>query len=104
MSGGEKKRVNIGIELVADRDVLCLDEPDAGLDSQSVQQLTRLLKSLAHDSHKLIVTIIHNLSEIDEYDQLVFLAPGGKLAFCGSPEAAKQYFHVQSIKEIYGKL
>lgn len=52
ISGGEKKRVNIGIELVADRSVLYLDEPDAGLDPKSVKELTVLLRDLAPSARK----------------------------------------------------
>ena len=104
ISGGEKKRVNIGIELVADRSVLYLDEPDAGLDPKSVKELTVLLRDLAHQQGKTIIVIIHNIIEVDRYDQVIFMAKGGKVAFSGSPQAAKKYFKVENLKDAYEKV
>ena len=74
LSGGERKRVNIGVELVADRELLCLDEPDAGLDPLAKKDLFTTLRSLAHDRGKSILVIIHDVSEIDLFDQIIMMA------------------------------
>lgn len=106
LSGGEQKRVNIGIDLVADRMLLCLDEPDAGLDPNMKTELFRILRKLAHDSGTCIIVIIHDVSDIDLFDQIIMMAKSenvGRLAFSGSPRAAKEYFGVE-MKEVYSLL
>ncbi|MGN0370939.1 MAG: FHA domain-containing protein [Butyrivibrio sp.] len=102
-SGGEQSRVNIGIDLVADKALFCLDEPDKGLDPQSKRELFTVLRDLAHDEGKSILVIIHDVSEIDMFDQLIMMAKVdnvGRLAFSGSPAEAKKYFGAE-IKEAY---
>lgn len=104
LSGGEKKRVNIGIELVADRSLLCLDEPDAGLDPKTKKELFMMLRELAHTHGKSILVIIHDVSDIDLFDQIIMLTKKdnvGRLSFSGSPEEAKKHYKVNSVKEIY---
>lgn len=105
-SGGEKKRVNIGIELVADRQLLCLDEPDAGLDPGMKKELFTILRDLAHNEGKSILVIIHDVSEIDLFDQIIMMTKYenvGRLAFSGSPKEAREYFGTD-LKEAYGLL
>lgn len=104
LSGGERKRVNIGVELVADRELLCLDEPDAGLDPLAKKDLFTTLRNLAHDRGKSILVIIHDVSEIDLFDQIIMMAKVdgvGRLAFEGSPAAARKYFGVEDLSEAY---
>lgn len=95
LSGGEQTRVNVGIELVADRDLLCLDEPDQGLSPNYKHELFRILRDLAHKNGKSVLSIIHDVSEIDMFDQVIMLAKVngvGRLAFSGSPADARRYF------------
>lgn len=106
LSGGEQTRVNLGIELVADRDLLCLDEPDQGLSPNYKHDLFVLLQDLAHKQCKTVITIVHDVSEIDMFDQVIMLAKAkgvGRLAFSGSPAEAKSYFGVE-IKDAYALL
>lgn len=105
-SGGEKKRVNIAIELVADRQLLCLDEPDAGLDPGMKRELFGILAELAHKEGKTILVIIHDVSDIHMFDQVIMMTKYenvGRLAFSGSPAEAGEYFGT-NIKEAYGLL
>lgn len=102
-SGGEKRRVNIGIELVADRQLLCLDEPDAGLDPGNKRKLFETLRSLAHDEGKSILAIIHDVSDIELFDKVIIMNKVdnvGRLAFAGTPKQAKEHFGVD-IKDVY---
>lgn len=102
-SGGEKKRVNIAIELVADRKLLCLDEPDAALDPGMKRELFQILRNLSHNEGKSILVIIHDVSEIDLFDQIIMMAKMddiGRLAFAGTPEEARAYFG-KDIKDAY---
>lgn len=105
LSGGEQKRVNIGIELVADRCLLCLDEPDAGLDPETKKELFTLLRELAHKKKKSILVIIHDVTEIDLFDQVILMTKYnnvGCLAFSGSPKDARAYFGVENFRDVYG--
>ncbi len=103
LSGGEMGRVNVGIELVADRKLLCLDEPDAGLSPNLKKELFILLRNLAHDKKVTILAIIHDVSEIYMFDQMIMMVKVdnvGRLAFSGTPREAKARFHTD-IKNIY---
>lgn len=102
-SGGERRRVNIGIELVADRQLLCLDEPDAGLDPGNKRKLFETLRKLAHEDGKSILTIIHDVSDIDLFDKIIIMNKVdnvGRLAFSGTPDEARKYFGAE-IKDVY---
>ena len=102
-SGGERKRVNIGIELVADRQLLCMDEPDAGLDPGNKRKLFELLRKLSHEEGKTILAIIHDVSDIELFDKVIIMNKVdniGRLAFTGTPEEAKKHFNAD-IKDVY---
>lgn len=106
LSGGEQTRVNVGIELVADRDLLCLDEPDQGLSPNYKHELFEIMRNLAHQNGKSVLTIIHDVSEIDMFDQVIMLAKVdgvGRLAFSGTPAEAKEYFGCD-IRDAYALL
>lgn len=101
LSGGEQTRVNVGIELVADRDIYFLDEPEQGLSPNLKEELYVFLCDLAHYHGKTIIAIIHDTSCIDMFDQVVFLvnAKGvGRLAFSGTPDEGSKYFGVPIAK------
>ena len=89
LSGGQRKRVNIALELICDTPVLFLDEPTSGLSSADADSVVKLLKSLARDGGKTIVTTIHapSLDAYRSFDNLIMLArdskQAGKMAFFG---------------------
>ncbi len=106
LSGGEQTRVNVGIELVADRDLLCLDEPDQGLSPNYKHELFEIMRNLAHTYGKTVLSIIHDVSEIDLFDQVVMLAKVdgvGRLAFSGTPAEAREFFGAD-IRDAYALL
>ncbi len=107
LSGGEQTRVNIGIELVADRELLCLDEPDQGLDPKYKHEVFQIMRDLAHKNGKSVLSIIHDVSEIDMFDQVIMLVKAdgvGQLAFSGTPEEMRKKFGVTDIRAVYGLL
>lgn len=87
VSGGEKKRVNIGSELLTDPSIVLLDEPTSGLDSTSAVALMQILHSLARDHNKTIITSIHQPSSavFFGFDKLMLLADGNVVYF-GTPQ------------------
>ncbi|CAF0837440.1 unnamed protein product [Adineta steineri] len=92
VSGGEKKRVNIGTELLTNPSVIFLDEPTSGLDSTSAVSLIDVLRELAM-AGKTVITSIHQPSSqiFQSFDQLILLADG-KTIFMGKPSNALDYF------------
>lgn len=94
ISGGEMRRVSIGIELVAAPDVLVLDEPTSGLDSVTAARLIKLLKNLAMESRTTIVASIHQPSSAlyRSFDQVVLLANGRQLYFGPGGDRPAEFF------------
>lgn len=103
LSGGERKRVSIALELLANPSVFFLDEPSAGLDPGLDLKMVSLLRDLADKGHT-IVLVTHATENIDVCDAICFLAQGGRLAFYGSPQEAKTYFGTPKFSEMYAAL
>jgi len=96
ISGGERKRTNIGIELVTDPSLLFIDEPTSGLDSTSALNVIFILKALAHRQNRTVITIIHQPSSeaFDEFDDLLLLAAGRVLYHGPAKDALAWFKHV----------
>ncbi len=91
LSGGQRKRVSVGIELLTKPALLVLDEPTSGLDPGNEEQVMRLLRDLA-DGGRIVVVVTHSAQSLDVADRLLFLAPGGRTAYYGPPSARSAYF------------
>lgn len=106
ISGGQRKRVNLGQELLTrSTKVLFLDEPTSGLDPQTAQDIVSLIRQLADDG-RIIFLVTHDVtpSILSMVDHLMVLAPGGRLAWFGPPDEACNYFNVNSIDEVFARL
>ncbi|MDP9344046.1 MAG: FHA domain-containing protein [Actinomycetota bacterium] len=103
LSGGQRKRVSIGVELLTRPGLFFLDEATSGLDPGTESQMMKLLRTLADQGHT-IVLITHATKNVMLCDQVVFLAKGGFLSYYGPPEEALGFFGVQDFDEIYIKL
>ncbi|HET8839832.1 MAG TPA: ATP-binding cassette domain-containing protein, partial [Ktedonobacteraceae bacterium] len=103
LSGGQRKRVSIALELLAKPSVFFLDEPTSGLDPGLDRKMMILLRKLADKGHT-IVLVTHATNNINVCDYFCFLAPGGRLAYYGPPEGAKTYFQQPDFAEIYSIL
>lgn len=96
ISGGERKRVNIGMELVAQPSVLLLDEPTSGLDASTCLDVVQALKAIANTGVNVIAVLHQPRVEIlDLFDDLLLLAPGGVTAYAGPTNQALPYFDSQ---------
>lgn len=102
LSGGQRKRASIAVELLTKPHVFFLDEPTSGLDPATAAELLRLLRRLA-DSGRTVVLTTHSMQDLAVCDKLVVLARDGHCAFVGSPEAAVEYFQV-GHDEMYERL
>jgi ABC-type multidrug transport system ATPase subunit len=103
LSGGQRKRVSIGAELLTSPGLFFLDEATSGLDPGTEKRLMQLLRGLADEGHTIIL-ITHATQNVMLCDQVAFLAKGGHLAYFGPPDEALTYFGVQSFDSIYEKL
>jgi ABC-type multidrug transport system ATPase subunit len=102
LSGGQRKRVSVGVELLAKPSILFLDEPTSGLDPSTEFQLMEVLRDLA-DTGCTIICTTHVMENAYLMDQLVVLV-GGCLAFQGSPQEARDYFDVSKLTALYDRL
>jgi ABC-type multidrug transport system ATPase subunit len=92
LSGGEKKRVNIGTELLTDPDIVLLDEPTSGLDSTTSVELVKMLQQLAQEAQKTVIMSIHQPSSalFQSFDRVLYLA-GGNAVYFGKPKDSLLY-------------
>jgi ABC-type multidrug transport system ATPase subunit/pSer/pThr/pTyr-binding forkhead associated (FHA) protein len=103
LSGGQRKRVSIAVELLAQPNLFFLDEPTSGLDPGLDKRMMSLLRRLA-DQGRTVILITHATTNITICDKVAFMAPGGKLAFFGPPKEALAFFGVNEFADIYTKL
>jgi ABC-type multidrug transport system ATPase subunit len=104
LSGGQKKRLSISMEILSNPSLFILDEPDSGLDGVMARELFEQLRRIA-DTGKIVMVITHTPDRvIDLFDDVIVLAKDssrtGRLAFYGSVEEAREFFGKQTMEEI----
>lgn len=92
LSGGERSRLNAGLDLIGGGEIFLFDEPISGLSSKDAENVIDSLHGLAQD--KIVVASLHRPSEkvLDAFDRVLLLDQGGKMAFFGSPDQLLDYF------------
>jgi ABC-type multidrug transport system ATPase subunit len=103
LSGGQKKRVSIGLELLTKPEVLVLDEPTSGLDPGLDAHVMELLRQLA-DQGQTVVVVTHAVENLGVCDNLVVLAAGGHLVHFGSPETVFASTGVSQWSDLFTQL
>jgi ABC-type multidrug transport system ATPase subunit len=103
LSGGQRKRVSVGLELLTAPSLLFLDEPTSGLDPHSERSLIELFRGLA-DSGRTIVVATHATDSLRLYDRVLMLSPGGQLAYFGPPQMILAYFDRTDIADVFRDL
>lgn len=103
LSGGQRKRAGIAVELLIRPHLFFLDEPTSGLDPSTAADVMRLLRRLGRRGVTVVLTT-HEPTDIDRCDRVVFLTRDGHLAFTGSPTEARRYFGVEDLTEVYDRL
>ena len=102
LSGGQRKRVSIAVELITKPSIIFLDEPTSGLDPATEEKIMRLFRQIAESGRTVILTT-HAMENVKLFDKIVVLIRG-KLAFYGAPDEALTYLEVGSFKELYDQL
>ncbi|MFF3501408.1 FHA domain-containing protein [Streptomyces sp. NPDC003247] len=100
LSGGQRKRVSVALELLTRPSLLFLDEPTSGLDPGMDRSVMHMLRGLADDGHTVVV-VTHSVLSLDVCDRLLVLAPGGKVAYYGPPEDALPFFGFRQWPEAF---
>lgn len=103
LSGGQQKRVSIGVELLTEPSLFFLDEPTSGLDPGLEKLMMETMRGLADEGHT-VVLVTHAISNIALCDKVLFLSEGGHLVFFGTPQEALDFFQAADFAEIYKKI
>ena len=104
LSGGQLKRASLANELVSRPSLLVLDEVTSGLDEQTDREVMELFRAVA-DGGKTVICVTHSLANVEATCHLVaILTEGGRLAFVGTPDEAKDYFDVPRLGDVYRRL
>lgn len=103
LSGGQKRRLGLAMELVSDPKILLCDEVTSGLDPRSEREIVRLLHDLSRKDGRIILSVTHSLAHLELYDSILVLHEG-KVAFHGPPEQLNHYFSVTDTEEVYPRL
>ncbi|MFF0433951.1 FHA domain-containing protein [Streptomyces sp. NPDC004327] len=91
LSGGQRKRVSVALELLTKPSLLFLDEPTSGLDPGMDRSVMHMLRGLADDG-RTVVVVTHSVLSLDVCDRLLVLAPGGRVAYYGPPGDSLDFF------------
>ena len=111
ISGGQRKRISIAVELISDPDILFLDEPTSPLDPQTIVELLDLVKKLTSEG-RTIIMVTHKPSDLDYLDKVIFMAAcsdekfyrGGGVCFHNIPGKIKSEFKVKESWEVFKKI
>jgi ABC-type multidrug transport system ATPase subunit len=103
LSGGQRKRASVALELLTGPSLLILDEPTSGLDPALDLQVMTMLRQLA-DAGRVVLVVTHSLTYLDVCDQVLLMAPGGKTAFLGAPGEIGDAMGTTNWAQIFAKV
>lgn len=103
LSGGQRKRASVALELLTGPALLLLDEPTSGLDPALDRQVMTMLRELA-DAGRTVIVVTHSVACLDMCDQVLLLAPGGKTAFCGHPATVGDFLGTSDWADIFARV
>jgi len=103
ISGGQRKRVSIAVELLTEPLILFLDEPTSPLDPATVEDFLIILKKLS-DTGTTVVMVTHKPEDLEYMDEVIFMAEGGNITYYGDSKKYKQYFKVDTAVAVFSQI
>ena len=104
LSGGQKRRLGLALELVTDPALLLCDEVTSGLDPKSEREITQLLHDLARQNEqRIVINVTHSLANLSLYDTILVMHEG-RVVYHGPPRALDHYFSIEHPEDVYPKL
>lgn len=103
LSGGQRKRASIAVELLSDPKLLFLDEPASGLDPGTERNLMQALRAMANQG-KTVILVTHSTLQLQLCDKIMFMGKGGNLCFFGNYHESLRFFGVRDIVDVYEPL
>ncbi|MGB0743503.1 MAG: ATP-binding cassette domain-containing protein [Opitutales bacterium] len=103
LSGGQLRRLGLGLELVSDPPCMVCDEVTSGLDPRSEDDILKVLQGLRDEQEKCFICIIHNLAKLDFFDWITVVYEGA-VVFQGTLDALNSYFGIPDALMLYDKL
>ncbi len=100
LSGGQRKRTSVALELLSRPSLLFLDEPTSGLDPALDRSVMQTLRGLA-DGGRTVVVTTHNVANLGLCDRILLLAPGGRVAFYGPPDRLLRHFRAGDYSDVF---
>jgi ABC-type multidrug transport system ATPase subunit len=103
LSGGQRKRASVAMELLTEPSLLCLDEPTSGLDPALDKEVMAQLRELA-DRGRTVIVVTHNVLHLDLCDRVMVLCQGGRLGYFGPPDRVLEFFEAADYAEVFAKV
>lgn len=102
LSGGERKRLNIGLDMISNADVFLFDEPTSGLSSKDSEHVVEIVRSMSHN--KIVLVTLHQPTSklFQMFNKALLLDKGGKLVFYGTPTEMLNYFAQAEHEQHFG--
>ena len=103
LSGGQRRRLALAMELASAPPLLLCDEVTSGLDAKSEKEILELLRKVARDGNRVVLVVTHSLRDLDLFDKVAILSDG-HLAYFGPPDTAAHYFRAETVEGIFDRL
>lgn len=103
LSGGQRRRLALAMELSTGPSLLLCDEVTSGLDPLSEKEILTLLRRVAHEENRVVLVVTHGVGDLSSFDKVAVLTEG-HLAYCGPPDTAAHYFRAEAAEEIFERL
>jgi ABC-type multidrug transport system ATPase subunit len=103
LSGGQKRRLSLAMELASSPALLLCDEVTSGLDAKSEREILELLQKIAREGDRVVLVVTHGLRHLEAFDKVAVLTQG-HLAYLGQPDSAAHYFRADETEGIFERL
>jgi ABC transport system ATP-binding/permease protein len=103
LSGGQKRRLAMAMEMVSSPHLLLCDEVTSGLDPKSEDEIVNLMHELSRSDDRVLLSVTHSLQHVALYDSVIVLYQG-VLAYHGAPEFITHYFNIKRPEDLYPRL